>query len=792
MSTTFWVMKFSPTYMQWLRQALGHLALFLAISLTLTGVIFFLPESLIGLPLDALICAALIAAAVYIYPSRWMAIGAAGLFFIALAALRIANVIKAGVTSFPLTSTDLISVFTAPTGFLGALGISPWIQTILVWALYFALGVAVWRVFVVTRRSTLRQFMTGTLRACFRVVCAIAMLALLEHAVYKTVSSFQAAHDEIPIWYGEGLVVFSERVGILGFLTYFYFFEQGERDHFLAYTPKDQPPSRSNVFESARKYVRSEKLDGVLPNILVIHAESTFDPNDVLNLSSPVLNSLFYSHQGDQKDEELQYRGPGIANVIGGGSWVSEFEVITGLDSRLFGTAGRYTHDALSGFSRHAFPQYLRDRGYDVAAFTPDSPLFFNSERAYKFYGFENYHGNVGRDDLTIMSNALAAERSNPAAPFLKFIIFTDNHSPHRCVADHAATYEKIEFVNKASPEQICALQEYLWRAKSSEKAVSLARAYLAKEQARTGRPYVIAIYGDHQPYTFTGGSIGWSLGLDFAAHRRDTSKRLTILEFISSKRNPFTERRRDPIPLTLLPTMVSAYVAESPEKLYLPENFYQIDHCGGDWIGYLVGRLFYDEADVGKSRASCDKYEALTAAYQKTNVLSLIPIEDVSGKGFLASLQAVLTSWVTAAKKPTVDQLTVDAAGTRFMELPRVKVFVDDGVVGQLDLSNAIDNTNRKVEAQEIYLSSQLSTFSTHSCLQRIAFQFENDGYAGENATGDRNVLVKSAALNGVPIPLATAKIEPADAGQVGNDGGLWMWRSGVATINVEISGGC
>src|SRR4029078_580259 len=163
----------------------------------------------------------------------------------------------------------------------------------------------------------------------------------------------------------------------------------------------------------------------------------------------------------------------------------------------------------------------------------------------------------------------------------------------------------------------------YLWRARSSEKAIALARAYLVKEQARTGRPYVIAIYGDHQPYTFTGGGESWSLGLDFSAHRKDESKRRTSLEFISSKENPFTDHKRAPVPLTLVPTMVSAYVANSPQTLYLPENYYQIDHCGSDWIGYLVGRLFYDEAETGVSQGNCDKYESLIAAYQQSKVLN-------------------------------------------------------------------------------------------------------------------------------------------------------------------------
>ena len=103
-----------------------------------------------------------------------------------------------------------------------------------------------------------------------------------------------------------------------------------------------------------------------LPNIIVVQAESTFDPNDTFTLVAPVSNSLFYSVQGPRpNDPKVHFRGPALANVIGGGSWVSEFEVLTGMDSRLFGIAGRYTHVSLSALSRHTFPRYLRDRGYE-------------------------------------------------------------------------------------------------------------------------------------------------------------------------------------------------------------------------------------------------------------------------------------------------------------------------------------------------------------------------------------------------------------------------------------------
>ena len=39
-----------------------------------------------------------------------------------------------------------------------------------------------------------------------------------------------------------------------------------------------------------------------------------------------------------------------------------------------------------------------------------------------------------------------------------------------------------------------------------------------------------------------------------------------------------------EPIPVTLLPSLLSAYVAKDIGDIYMPENFYSLDMCGGDY----------------------------------------------------------------------------------------------------------------------------------------------------------------------------------------------------------------
>src|SRR5262245_62227336 len=63
-----------------------------------------------------------------------------------------------------------------------------------------------------------------------------------------------------------------------------------------------------------------------------------------------------------------------------GGSWVTEFEVITGVDSRIFGYHGFYTHFYIAPKVKNSFVEYLVRKGYKTAAFYPVEGSFYNAE----------------------------------------------------------------------------------------------------------------------------------------------------------------------------------------------------------------------------------------------------------------------------------------------------------------------------------------------------------------------------------------------------------------------------
>jgi len=101
-----------------------------------------------------------------------------------------------------------------------------------------------------------------------------------------------------------------------------------------------------------------------------------------------------------------------------------------------------------------------------------------------------------------------------------------------------------------------CSLNEYILRLVSTEQAMQRLINYMETLEKTTGRPFVVLIFGDHQPHTFT------STKIDYGPVRTDKSNRETFFHVFSS----MPQRLKccaSPVPVPLLATLVSAFVAQ-------------------------------------------------------------------------------------------------------------------------------------------------------------------------------------------------------------------------------------
>lgn len=715
---------------------------------------------------SALFGAFMVASAVYVTGCMRSIAAFSLAYVLGVLGLGVISEMKVSAVTFPLTSFDVLMFLRSPPGLLRSIG-APGAAYVLLWcgALLLVLSPAAYSAWLI-RRVGWQRFATALARSMVALLVVVVAGKLVSAQIVQSVEAFrQGSSFEGEVITAEGLERFSRKVGIVPFIIYWHSMSGGSADEYLlsASSPR---PAPEELTKAVSEIAQPGALPGqLLPNIILVHAESTFDPNAVLKLEKTAHNSLFHSTSDRAEDAGVHVHALGLANVIGGYSWVSEFEVLLGIDSRMFGMDGLYAHASLSHLARRTFVRYLTEHGYDTAAYLLDDAQFYNYEAAYRNYGFGEVltGGQLGwpKHDVQTMSTVLPLIETGARRPFLAMVTLLGNHSPHHCPDELVPENLWINLSGEASPEQNCAINEYLQRARVTEKAVAMAREFLKAEEKRTGRPYVLAVYGDHQPYTFTGnGSSEQNLGLDFTDLRKDKDKRLTILKIYSSMTNPLKNMGEGPVPLTSLPSLISLYVARSVEDVYLPETFYRQKHCGADWVGSL-SRTMYDWKSEQVPAGACSEYERLKASYAASGVLGVdgtAPAPAVSAAEKLPEVPQAGHDCLGPLAEPASRELVITAAGTMFRSPPRFRVYANGRQIGDGVIANAIDTAKAFPAGGPDRGRMQNYVFilpMPFSRVKNVEIEFLNDEWQGEDKPGDSNLYVSALTAGGASYPI-------------------------------------
>jgi phosphoglycerol transferase MdoB-like AlkP superfamily enzyme len=526
----------------------------------------------------------------------------------ALTALSRVNEIKISAVSLPVTFDDVKTVIADPMVLVNAVGIRDdlyRIVSITVGVLLFALVVSA---FYKIRGYSLLEHLrlsrsraeTRTRSSAFVLNAATLLVVLIAaHTYLARYGRFVHANlstNETKLWQDLWLpssqVALSRKLGVLEYLAFSSFAANGSGDISLEH---GSDPTVKELRGAAAEFVNSSvhPSKALLPNIVFFHAESTFDPNLAFRLSARIDLPLW------SKQKETRALGPLRVNVIGGGSWVTEFEVITGVDSRIFGYQGHYTHYYIAPKVKNSFAEYLVRKGYKTAAFYPVEGSFYNAEKAFKSYGFnrfidgrqlrlpEDWGSLIDREIIKAVIDHGAFKASGPV---FYFISTSENHGPHTCRSFESEQQFLTKFAAPVSFEENCQLNEYLRVAISTSSAFELVLKQLKQIERQTGRPFVLLIYGDHQPWSFTGGirSIAGGTAAEqgfknFSRVRTNADGYQTFFHLLASNNTVVRSRFTKPPPAPLLPTLVSAFVATSYDDLYLPINFLAFASCGSD-----------------------------------------------------------------------------------------------------------------------------------------------------------------------------------------------------------------
>lgn len=324
--------------------------------------------------------------------------------------------------------------------------------------------------------------------------------------------------------------------------------------------------------------------DGARPaDIVVILQESQFDPRTIDGCASAACRLDAFTANAD-----TIALGPLQVHTFGGGTWLSEFALQTGVPHDVFGPAGEFAPFNVAPRVRRSFVRSLKAAGYRTVALYPTRGNMMNGRAAYAGYGVDEFldASELGLPETWGTSDALvheaarrvlARERQHDAPVFL-FVETLFNHAEHgihmervpaALVAEAAADFP--------ARDEARSVADYLWRSRQFEREIGLTR------QAVLGgsRPAVLAWFGDHQPPF----ANAVTLRSRIRSMPTDTgtvpARYQTWYEISSNRPGRLHNDAPAALDLVFLPGLL-AQAAGAPIDDWLAANVQARDECGG------------------------------------------------------------------------------------------------------------------------------------------------------------------------------------------------------------------
>lgn len=243
------------------------------------------------------------------------------------------------------------------------------------------------------------------------------------------------------------------------------------------------------------------------PDVVAVLEESTFDPRILALCTLPLCRQRMF-----ETDRATRAHGALGVHTFGGGTWTSEFSLLTGLSHALFGNAGLYAPYNLAPRVAFTLPKAFKQAGYRAIALYPMSGDFLNARNAYDYYGFDAFYDGTDyglgwkshdADLFQAFERIYTDEkRMHPQQALFVFMLTLHQHGPHmRPLAELPPPYDKPLFAGRFKPKALddwlnLNLGNYLDRLRESDAMLADLEALLLGGE----RPAVLLHFGDHQP----------------------------------------------------------------------------------------------------------------------------------------------------------------------------------------------------------------------------------------------------------------------------------------------------
>ena len=321
------------------------------------------------------------------------------------------------------------------------------------------------------------------------------------------------------------------------------------------------------------------------PDIIVIQHESIFDPRIFGLPVEPIVESFLSPKNG--------LYGNLNVDIFGGGSWQSEFSLLTGLSSASFGSNAYFLFKRGAGRFHSSLPKTLSALGYRTMLTSSCRRSFLNYDRFYRSIGInerlftEDFHPpfDVNRfetthSDALFLDAALNAHMkgiADDASPRFLYALTNFNHGPHNRNLVAPGHFEgERAFAAASLPDAYYA--EYY--ARLVETAVTWNKLKSELSSRFPKRPTLIMHYGDHQPVMTR--RIERKLKLDLDARRQ--FRTFYAIETL----NDFSDRipcgRGSDLDIAFLGTVVLQHAGLPLDEIFATRASL-LEHCGGAYF---------------------------------------------------------------------------------------------------------------------------------------------------------------------------------------------------------------
>jgi hypothetical protein len=231
------------------------------------------------------------------------------------------------------------------------------------------------------------------------------------------------------------------------------------------------------------------------PHIVLIHQESLVPP------------SLFPGLQYDRALDRFFQSGDGELHRLrvetyGGGSWVTEFALLTGISTKAFGDMRMFVQVLMEGRLKETLPQALAHCGYRTLMLFPMNNGFLSLDRFYRSIGFGELLDQTAQNaptsrerDRFYFRNALdrmEGHLQSSQQPLFVYIQTMAAHGPYNW------KYMPTVIVPGGGAGTSAEMSEYLRRASMAMHDGDFLRDEI--ERRFPEEPVIVVRYGDHQP----------------------------------------------------------------------------------------------------------------------------------------------------------------------------------------------------------------------------------------------------------------------------------------------------